>query len=369
MPKGLKRIGFDRLPWKKSLPTGQRRNPSSPLAGTIPSTVEFWVAEGIVELRDPRLFRDGQDRFCLALVEQMVRPGLAQRVEIRRTSATCRIEFEPGEHGRDKLASKVASALKATTLATMTRPTDSSSGDRPTRWMTLNATATRSGPAVWETGIDANGEIIRRPRPAVLEVKPESMAGRPLHSNEKRIRVDPPQSRPTIQSGDQPPIEPIGLAVGPESILGRDSAIIAPPSAAESKRLIHLALAGGSFAMAVAGVILPGIPALPFVLLTGHYLVRSSPKLCRRLEIVPGMGGLLEKARKVGGQSIHRRSLWKMFVLTVAAVAALVILHPPLPVVILLETGLLVYFGLREFCKPAGTALSSHLGSTQSCWA
>jgi len=67
--------------------------------------------------------------------------------------------------------------------------------------------------------------------------------------------------------------------------------------------VVNLVMAGGSFAMAVAGVILPGIPSLPFLLLTGHYLILSSPDFCRRLELLPGVGALLRRAKEMGASS------------------------------------------------------------------
>src|SRR5262249_48391693 len=41
------------------------------------------------------------------------------------------------------------------------------------------------------------------------------------------------------------------------------------------KRILYLALAGGSFGMALVGLVLPGIPTVPFLLATSYYLARS----------------------------------------------------------------------------------------------
>ena len=43
------------------------------------------------------------------------------------------------------------------------------------------------------------------------------------------------------------------------------------------RRLMYLALAGGSFAMTLVGLVVPGIPTVPFLLTTSYYLARSSP--------------------------------------------------------------------------------------------
>ena len=49
------------------------------------------------------------------------------------------------------------------------------------------------------------------------------------------------------------------------------------------RRILYLGLAAGSFGMSIVGVILPGIPTVPFLLLTSYYLIRSSPALNERL--------------------------------------------------------------------------------------
>ncbi len=54
-----------------------------------------------------------------------------------------------------------------------------------------------------------------------------------------------------------------------------------------SGRLVDLAMAGGSFVLAIGGVILPGIPTLPFVIMTGRYAIRVSPRIERLLTRQP----------------------------------------------------------------------------------
>ncbi len=49
------------------------------------------------------------------------------------------------------------------------------------------------------------------------------------------------------------------------------------------RRYLFLALAGIFFLLACIGVVLPGIPTTPFLILTSYLLIRSSPSLNRKL--------------------------------------------------------------------------------------
>ena len=49
------------------------------------------------------------------------------------------------------------------------------------------------------------------------------------------------------------------------------------------RRYIYLGLAGLFFLLACVGVVLPGIPTTPFLILTSYFLIRSSPKLNQKL--------------------------------------------------------------------------------------
>ncbi|PQO31193.1 hypothetical protein C5Y96_12660 [Blastopirellula marina] len=60
-----------------------------------------------------------------------------------------------------------------------------------------------------------------------------------------------------------------------------------------SKRLFYLGCAAIFFTLAVLGMILPIIPATPFLLVTSYFLVRSFPKLNDLLLDLPYFGQIL----------------------------------------------------------------------------
>ena len=62
-----------------------------------------------------------------------------------------------------------------------------------------------------------------------------------------------------------------------------DGSYLLIPTVSGVQRVAYLALASGSFGMSILGAVIPGIPTVPFVILTSYFLVRSSPSWNQRL--------------------------------------------------------------------------------------
>jgi uncharacterized membrane protein YbaN (DUF454 family) len=63
--------------------------------------------------------------------------------------------------------------------------------------------------------------------------------------------------------------------------------------------------AGLSFGLGVLGVLLPGLPATPFLLITSWCLVRASPRMHQRLLDSPLFGPLLKDWNAHRGVRLH----------------------------------------------------------------
>jgi uncharacterized membrane protein YbaN (DUF454 family) len=258
-----------------------------------------WIAcderSGVVEIHNPGLFRPGHEAFCLALAESTIGEFRARRVDINLTSSMCRLEFRPGECDRAELGRRVAEAVKAATPAIRARA-GARRGPRAS-WTILTAVAADGGVSIRRRRVDRPGRAILCDTPAP-----------------------------------------------------------APPGAPKgASRPVHLALAGGSLTMAVAGALLPGIPALPFLLLTARHAAHLSPGIERFLRGRPWSAALLKQVEAQGGlMRLDQRSLLKMLPPLAAAAAAFAIVRPPLPVVLGLEMGVMAFVCFRELGRPDG---------------
>ncbi len=257
--------------------------------GTREQWVECCEHSGVVEIRDPRLFRAGQESFCRALAEAAVMDLGARTAELDLTASTCRLVFGPGRFDRADLAERAAAAIRAATPRVRKAGIDRLAEARP-EWTELSAFA-------------GDGVMV------VREWGGESAAG----------------------------------GIVPFDEAGRD-----PSGPRGHRRMADLAMAGGSLLMTIAGIILPGIPTLPFLIMTAKYAARVSPGFERLVEDRPWLASLLAQAEDQEEQPIDWRAIGRMIGLAALFVAAIVILHPPMPIVLAVELGVMAFFAWRE---------------------
>ena len=69
------------------------------------------------------------------------------------------------------------------------------------------------------------------------------------------------------------------------------------PIASPVTRLAYRTIGTAALGLAVTGLVLPGLPATPFLLLAVWAFNRSSPEMAKRLELHPRLGPLLRNWR------------------------------------------------------------------------
>ena len=79
--------------------------------------------------------------------------------------------------------------------------------------------------------------------------------------------------------------------------------------------------------LALAGVVLPGLPTTPFLLLASWLFVRSSPSLHARLESSRLFGPYLKRYRERGGVTAKGKTMIVILMLSVVAVSCIFFLE------------------------------------------
>jgi uncharacterized membrane protein YbaN (DUF454 family) len=121
-----------------------------------------------------------------------------------------------------------------------------------------------------------------------------------------------------------------------------------PAVASGPKRLLYMAMAGGAFSLTLVGLVVPGIPTVPFLLATSYYLARSSPALNDRLRRTSFFGPILREWEEQ--HALSRESKGKLTGLTLAVVGITLVLAPfsVLTLVIILFISSLSIYGIAR---------------------
>ncbi len=102
------------------------------------------------------------------------------------------------------------------------------------------------------------------------------------------------------------------------------------------KRIAYWTMAGTFLGLAMVGVILPGIPTTPFLLLMGYFLLRVSPSLHAKVLLWPVVGGPIRDWRDQGGIRLRVKILaYAMVTLLVGSTLIWSNLSTPVKVLIL----------------------------------
>ena len=130
---------------------------------------------------------------------------------------------------------------------------------------------------------------------------------------------------------------------------GSISFVRMPLRASGWRKTLYLLLAAVFLVLGLIGVVLPGLPTTPFVLLGSYFLLRSSHAFHQRLMASKLFGGILRDWHVHRGIRPHVRAR-AMAVVAIAVVASLVVTRPSLPITLailaLVACGLLVIWRL-----------------------
>ncbi len=131
------------------------------------------------------------------------------------------------------------------------------------------------------------------------------------------------------QGGSDAAVTAQGTARQPLSIAGALPFDVTKPWIGEVviggvRRIVNLTAAGGCLVMSVIGVVTPGIPTVPFVLATGYFLARSSPRLHARFRRSRLFGNMVRDYEDHGG--LRRSTKLKAMAFTAGLIVVTVLI-------------------------------------------
>src|SRR5262249_7995528 len=245
------------------------------------------IEDGVLLARKPELFRHGHEAFCHRLADTVVGQDDVRSVMICLESGTCRVEFGPGKAIDSENAGHFAEAVRTAASAWSDDGNPSANGRA---WVVLTEFSADGVASRWETVRQDHHEILlrnpvlckdsalaRRVARGLADAPGVSSCRATWWGRELDVRFDPgATSAGPVGSAAETAFRP---ALRPELELTTTEDPKPPAPARGLRRVWYLALAGGSFVLTVVGLIIPGVPTVPFLLATSYYLVRSSPTL------------------------------------------------------------------------------------------
>jgi uncharacterized membrane protein YbaN (DUF454 family) len=315
------------------------QNVASP-ARSPTETTDIRTADGTITVKSRALFSDGDDRALHSLIERLFQSDAVHSVAFEREQATVAI-------GYDRSAMNVSSALR--TFSTMLANSRSARGKRAHAGSLLRPYLDR---------LPGRVKLVERRRHREGELTGAALAGIDLAADTGTATHAPAAGGEPSDSSLESRIVLEDLIVEFDPALEGEGGAAAQGTSPETdvtrpwvgqvvvggvRRMANLAAAGGCFVMSIVGVITPGIPTVPFVLATGYFLARSSPRLHQRFRNSRFFGTMISDYEDHGG--LRWTTKFKMIVFTIGLmVVTVVIAGATLP--LLIGVGLMGTIGI-----------------------
>ncbi len=305
-------------------------------------------ADGSLVVQDSRVFHADWRAFDVRLVAGLIRRPEVRSVRLDLSTATCQIRFEPGadrlEHTTTVFTACVREAVDEGRRGIRRLWTS----ERP--WTTLVAERSDRGAIFFEALEQEAGRLRLRVRSSPSPRRPwddlldEIGQLKGIYAFRVRrwpdgleIHYDPSHlSRDEILAAAAQAWAPASRATTPAAFVRsawpsprRSEFMVRGP-----RRLLYLALGCGSLVMTFVGLVVPGIPTVPFLFASSYYLARSSQSLHKRLLESRLLGQVLRDWETHRAMSL--RSKWKLAGITLVIVLVTVLIAPLSPIVILL---------------------------------
>jgi uncharacterized membrane protein YbaN (DUF454 family) len=293
------------------------------------STPKFEVAfangySGL-HIHSPTLFQARHQRLCHDIIEALRRLSIVGSAHFDPVAATLDLDFIPNTDTPDRLANSVAKAIR-TGLSTWKK-------------RQLNDKSRSKAPLTGHGASGAPDHTSACTTPGFPH--PASPTGRGRAGVRSAICTVTERTHRTGQSIG-------GLQQRPVVEQGR-------------RRIWLLFKAAASFVMTIIGMIVPGIPTLPFLLLTSYYLARSSPWLHAKLMRTHFIGDILRdwEQNYALSRASKKKLLQLLFVVTVLTL--LILPKTPISLILIALSVLLSLYGIQSLPDDRESAITPAL--------
>ena len=297
-----------------------------------------WVESlGLFILRDENVIARVNRRFCSRVVDLLARSRRVRLAHVHLEDHALIVQFADPRTDRAEAARILGEAVR---LASMPVPADQlNSGVLSPRWSGFTTFSAETGPVTSWLSVEVGKNRLRLQSDSLArsEVTPAELTGLipSLKSARRRwlkrgvtVKFDPAQSRP------------LDLIRSLDTICRLEAASILPetdenPLASISlpRRMWHLGLAGASLVGAGVGLVVPGVPTVPFVLLTSYHLARGSDRMHRVFLRLPLFGSLAHDWSD--GRFIRPSNKLILIALTTGIVGVTLLVSPVTPGVLM----------------------------------
>ena len=257
---------------------------------------------GRLQVTDVRLFGPSERHRCGQFIQALCMHKGVRRASIDSEGFTCRVDFDLASNSPAVMAGIFRESLETAVIHCGRRWC----WPRGQRWSTLVAYRCRGAVSTWEGYTDTHGRI--------RLIHQHSAACRNVDANIADLIADLDlveqcvfsrwSGRLTVVLGRDAKTAMQQTLTELELILERRWPLKSrclECSARQSpvelgpwwKRGVFLAMAGGALTLTLLGLVIPGVPTVPFLLAASYYLARSSPRLNEHLRHTPFFGPIL----------------------------------------------------------------------------
>lgn len=293
-----------------------------------------WVERlGLFILRDEHVICRMNRRFCGRVVDVLARLRKVRLAHVHLEHHELIVQFADPRTDRAEAARILGEAVR---LASMPVAADQmNSGVLSPRWTGFTSFSSESGPVTSWLSVEVGSKRLRLQSESLSrsEATPAELADlipslKSVHRRWLRqgitVKFDPEQTRP------------LDLIRAIDTICRLEAARILPetdenPLASLSlpRRMWHMGLAGASLVGAGVGLVVPGIPTVPFVLLTSYHLARGSDRMHRVFLSLPLFGSLAHDWSE--GRFIRPANKLILIALTTSIVGVTLLVTPVTP--------------------------------------